>query len=99
MRLIEQVKVNKVKRGVRRQFNKAIPPVFEKETDLFTEFVLLPTYTMVGEIKNGKVDVLVPDDLAEEIGNSGKFRIADKEQFKKKYRGQKKWDNDDPLDI
>jgi len=98
LRLIEKVKVQKVKIGVRRQFNKANPPVFEKETDLFHFFVLLPTYAMVGEIKNGKVDVLVPDDLTEEIGNSGKYRIV-KSKIKKKYRRNPKWDNDDPLDI
>jgi len=100
-KLIEKVKIQKLKVGVRRQFNKDDPPVFEKETDFFEESVLLPTFSMVGEISgpdnNRRVDILVPDDEAEEIGKSGKFRLV-KEKIKKKYRGQK-WDNDDPLEI
>jgi len=57
----------------------------------------LPRYGMRGEIKNRKVDIEVPDNEVEEIGNSGNFRLS-KSKIKKKYRGQK-WDNDDPLDI
>ena len=68
----------------------------------------LPTAAMIGPIRpnaqadtppvSRRVDIEVPDDEAEEIGNSGKFRLV-KEKIKKKYRNQKKWDNDDPLDI
>lgn len=94
--LIERVKVKEKVREGRPNF-----------------FVDLPTYSMVGnEVKSPApspgeprgqrkllfVDIEVPDDEAEEIGKSGKFRLV-KDKIKIKYRGQKKWDNDDPLDI
>ncbi len=67
----------------------------------------LPSVIMLGEIrpdanldepKARRVDVLIPDDEAEEIGNSGKYRLV-KNKIKQKYRGNRLWDNDDPLDI
>jgi len=97
-RLIENVKVKRIRvLPDRIQNNPGRPPT---QTLRFKRFIDLPTYVLVeikGQGNAERWDILVPDDEAEEIGNSGKFRLV-KDKIKKKYRGQK-WDNDDPLDI
>jgi len=86
--IIKNVKLQKKKIKERNQTDK--DGNFVKKTNIFELWVDLPRYEMVSEVKNGRVDIWVPDDCC----SNGKI---DREKIKKKYK--EGWFKRGPPDV